>query len=69
MWLGHFQSRDDSIDISFRYTKSGLKKPNFNKIGMFNTIHSSSKSDSRTGTITEYVRLKYIPPEKRDGKK
>jgi len=66
IWLSHFQSRDHAIDISFRYTKSGLTLPNFNKTGIFNTITSSSRSNPRDGSKTEYVRLEYIPPEKRN---
>ena len=66
IWLSHFQSRDHAVDISFRYTKSGLTLPNFNKTGIFNTITSSSRSNPRDGSKTEYVRLEYIPPEKRN---
>lgn len=65
MWLGHFHSRGDSIDLSFRYTKSGIRQPNFNKAGIFNTIRSSKRS-SRDGSTTESVKLEYIPPEKRN---
>ncbi len=69
MWLAHFSSRDHSIDISIRYIKSGTSVPDFSKTGIMQVVTSSSRTNPRDGTTTEYIRLRYIPPEKRNENK
>ena len=68
MWLAHFSARDYSIDISLRYSGSGITMPDFNKTGILKVITSSTRSNPRDGTTTVYVRLNYLPPEPRSDK-
>ena len=69
MCLAHFSSRDDSIDISIRYTKTGLVVPDLNKSKIMKVVTSSTRTNPRDNSTTVYVRLTYIPPEKRNVKK
>ena len=69
MCLGSFASRDDAVDISIRYTKPGLTVPDLNNTKVMKVITSSTRKNSRDNSTNVYVRLSYLPPEKRNGKK
>jgi hypothetical protein len=69
MWLVHFSSRDNSIDISVKYKKPGITLPDLNKTGIMKVVTSSTRKNQSDGSTTVYVRLTYIPPEKRNGRK
>ena len=69
MWLVTFSSRDDIIDISIKYKKTGLSIPDFNKTGIMKMVKNRSQKSLHDGTTTVCVTLQYIPPENRNGKK
>ncbi len=68
MCLGSFASRDDAIDISIRYKGKGLTVPDLNQTKIMKVITMTTRINSRDNSTNVYVRLNYLPPEKRNGK-